>query len=529
MPKLTPHWHPPGCDCAPTRPYIRVSKVGTREQVISPELQLRSIEGWARNNKKRLLEPYCDINRSGRTFRKRSVEKIIKEIAAGGYNHVTLWKWSRWARNTEESAKYTKQIQDVGGWVDSATEDIDQRTAIGKLQLGIIREFDAYTSNVMQETWKGVHERRREAGLPHGGRERFGYDYIDVRDKNGQLVGKKYEIIDDEAEMLKTAYGLYVNGGKSFNHILAYFNTTGASTTLGGAWTAQGVARMMDTGFAAGLIRERSMPSDKPSNSIRDYDVWRPGSHPAIIKRSLWDAYKLKRFTQPILPPRSRRAVHGLSALLFCAICRRRLVTKYAGAGRTHQWQCPWQKSFHPGTAVSVNNRLALVVVREWVRAEYGNGLPVAAYVAEESEAAASQQSEADRKAMKIKEQIQALENKIDNLVELAATAPMRAKQRYNDKIETWDQEIQDLREKLLPPPVKRTVVKDYDDLRSLDDVWEELSPEVLRDALSNLVHRVEVSARTSTSTRSSASDRVHPVGSWEEPDMDNWLASRPT
>lgn len=530
LPKLSPHWHPPGCDCEPTRPYIRVSKVGTRELVISPDLQLRAIESWARDpkNKKRLLEPYCDINKSGRTFRKRSVGKIIKEIEAGQYKHVTLWKWSRWARNTEESAKYTKQIQDAGGWVASATEDIDQKTAIGKLQLGILREFDQYTSNLMEETWKGVHARRREAGLPHGGRERFGYDYVEVRNETGQLVEKRYEIIDDEADILRKAYALY-NDRKSFDTIVAYFKTMGATTTFGGQWTAQGAARMMDTGFAAGFIRERSVPKDKPSNSIRDYDVWRGGSHTAIVDRETWRVYKDRRLLQAgALPPRAQRAVHGLSALLFCSQCRRRMVTKYAGAGRTHQWQCPWKNSFHPAVSVTVNNRLTLVVVREWVRDQYGSELPVAPYVDAAYELIAQKETQKANGQKKIQDQIGVLESKIDNLVELASTAPGLAKERYTAKIQTWSAEVEVLLAQLAVAPEKQAV-KNYDALRSLDEVWDELPPAVLRDSLATLISRIEVSPRTASSTRKSVTDRVRPVGSWEEPDLAGWLVSRPT
>lgn len=526
LPKLAPHWHPPGCDCEWAQPYIRVSRVGSREMVISPELQLRAQETYARTHKLRLREPVCDINRSGRTFRKRSVDKIISEIQHGQYRRVLLWKWSRWARNTEESAKYLKYVRDAGGRVDSATEDFDQDTAIGKLQLGIMREFDQYTSNVMSETWHGVHARRREAGLPHGGRARFGYDYVDVRDENGKLIEKKYKINEAQAEVLKAAYVLY-NNGTSYNKLLVHFLNSGFTTTLDGTWTPQSIARMMDTGFAAGLIRERSAPTDKPSNSILDYDVWRPGSHESIIDQKTWLAYKKRRISMANLPPRSRKARHALSALLYCAVCRRRLVTKYAGAGRTHQWQCPWQKALHSGVAVTVNNRMTLIAVRDWVRDQFGESHPVEEYTERMRRLADLEEQESRTDQVKIEQQIAALEGKIENLVELAATAPERAKERYNTKIESWDREIEELRTRLTPVVTKERAEKDYNALRKLDEIWEELSAEFLREALSKMISRIEVSPRTAESSRRTAADRVNPVGVWEEPAIEDWLAER--
>lgn len=529
LPKLSAHWHPSGCKCELARPYIRVSKVGSREQVISPELQLSAIENYARTHNLRLLPPVCDINRSGRTFRKRSVDKLIKEVEEGICQRIVLWKWSRWARNTEESAKYLKYVRDAGGRVDSATEDFDQETAIGKLQLGIMREFDTYTSNVMQETWLGVHARRREAGLPHGGRDRFGYDYIELRDGDGILTGKAYVKNDREAEIVKELYRAY-NSGQSYNKLLVYMKSTGTTTTLGGQWTAQGIARMMDTGFAAGLIRERSTPSEKPSNSIKDYDVWRPGVHDAIIDRKTWEAYKARRVRQAGLPPRLRKPAHELSGLMFCVLCRRRLVTKYGGVGRTHQWQCAWQKAFHPGVAVTVNNRLALEALRAWVRELVGDEINMSALrhraVAELT--ATKDQHKSEQQLLK--EEIQELQDKIENLLDLAETVKGPARERIDARLALYSAQIDTLKERLAPEPPQVRVFEEADQeaFRELDSVWDELPSEVINEALGRLISRIEVAPRSQRSSRKSAADRVLPVGLWERPELVEWRAARP-
>jgi len=492
---------------------------------------MRAMDEWAVRNNRRLLPPVCDINKSGRTFRKRSVDKIIAAIKDGHYRHVVLWKWSRWARNQAESAVYSSYVHSAGGRVDSATEDFDLDTAIGRLGQGMTGVIDQYQSELISESWSSVHALRREDGLPHGGRERFGYAYGEtvVNEERRKRYTK-----NDEAPILIKAYCDWLDG-KSFIKIAQELNAATFVTMLGGRWTPQGVARMMDTGFAAGLIRERSEGMKEKirgkqvgANSILSYDIWRTGSHEAVIEASIWDTYKARRVAASGLPPRSKAPVHALSAIMFCTECRRRLTTKYAGAGRTHQWQCPWQKSFHPGVAVTVNNRLALVAVREWVRAEIGDELPVAKATNTAREEQAKRLADAQTHRRALSNRIGELEGMINNLTIQIATSSPSVAARFISSIEVWDSEIDQLRAELARSAPRPRAQKDQEALRALDAVWGELPPSVLHEALAKVISRVEVSPRSEISTRASAADRVSAIGVWEDPSTDEWLASRP-
>lgn len=514
LPQLSEHWHPPGCDCEPAVPYVRVSKVGTRAEVISPDLQVRSMETYARANKIRLLEPVCDIDKSGRTFRKRSVDALITDIKQGKYRRILLWKWSRWARNRDESGAYLARVVEAGGRVDSATEDFDQSTATGRFTVGMFQQMDQLHSDLASETWHSVHDRRREAGLPHGGRPRFGYRYTD---------DKKYVIDETTSPILRKAYATYIAKGGTYSKVLTEFQRVGIKTTRGNDWTEQSIARMMDTGFAAGLIRERSTPTEVPSNSIHSYDVWREGSHEALIDEDTWGAYFDKRREVPDKPPRSQRAVHALSALLFCTECGRRLVTHYGGIGRTHQWQCAWRKAFHPKVAVSVNNRLALLAVREWVRDQFGSELPVDEYQQRAADELMREDTERRGERAEIQDKIDRLNRGLGTLLDLVESGDIN-KDEYRARKAKREHEVAALRKTLPPlPPEQRK--PNYEALALLDSAWDDLAaePAELRDALADLVSRIEVSPCSQTSTRRSASDRVIPIGVWEEPTLEVW------
>lgn len=531
LPQARQHHHEEACLCPLVQPYIRVSRVGDRKFLISPEIQMRSMDEWAVKNNKRLLPPVSDINMSGRTFRKRSVDNIIEEIKIGNCTGIVLWKWSRWARNQKESAVYVDRVEKAGGAVYAATEDYDIKTAIGRFLHTVNGGIDQLQSDQQSETWHVVHSLRRDDNLPHGGRERFGYDYGDVV-LDGER--RKRYTPNDEAPDLKKTYDDWLNNA-SYETIARNLNAANWVTMLGGTWTPQGVARMMDTGFAAGLIRERSPEmrkkiedGDVGANSISSYDIWRTGSHKAIIEMQVWEEYKARRLANTGIPPRSRRPVHALSAMLFCTECRRRLSTKYAGAGRTHQWYCTSARVFHKSVPVSANNRLSLEAIREWVREQFDDNLPVDLFTEKAREIEIERQRKAEDRQTQLSSEIRSRDGKIEKLLEGVATAGAPVADRYNKMINQLIAEIEDLKSELRRYPTKLRPPKDIQALRALDDVWAELPPAVLHEALSKIISRVEVSPRSSSSTRASVSDRVRPVGVWETPSLDEWLADRP-
>lgn len=529
LPQLKPHHHEGPCDCELAVPYIRVSKVGTREKIISPETQLRECERCAVKNNLRLLPPVFDIDKSGRTFRKRSVDAMIADISAGKYSRVVLWKWSRWARNREESAIYSKAIRAAGGVVESATEDFDLETAIGQLQFGMTQEFDQYQSNLIAEGWQSAQARRRDLDLPHSGRERIGYDYVDCTLPDG-TKSKRY-VPNEEAPILAKGYELYVGGG-SLNAVARLVNDEGLRSAFGALFTGQSIGRLMDNGFAAGLIRERSKPGGSPANSIANYDVWRAGAHEAVIDRDTWGKYKARRFAQADLPPRSKNAVHELSALLFCGMCRRRMVTKYSGQAKSHMWVCPYQRVYHPGQPVSVNNRLALDVVRDWVRGEVGDVIDLAEQKAEAEALLSSAREKFQTERQRIQAQIKELDGKIDNLLDFAESATGRAKERTKDRMALYEAESDRL-SKLLAENTEPDAPRVFgeDDaaaLKQMKEIWGTLPAQEMRDSLADLIQRIEVSPRTEASSRKSAADRVFLVAAWEVPDSEIWSAGRP-
>lgn len=375
--------------------YIRVSAVmGRGEELISPELQRHSIDTFAEREGIKIVGEIPDIDRSGRSFTKRRVSEAIEAIKAGEYQYVILWKWSRWGRNLRESLIHLAAVEEAGGIVRAATEDFDPQTTMGRFTRDQMLLIAQLQSDMISDGWKETQAKRRRDGLPHTGGKRWGYLY----DKR-----TGYTPDPELAPILLDAYRRYVAGGthRSLSHD---WNAQGLRTTNGELWSPQAIARMMDTGFAAGLIRERSKPpgaseSDgSKGRSIGVFDVWREGAHEPIIPVDLWEQYRARRMAQASMAPRLRTAAHALSGLMVCGHveCGGPMVSVYSGKYRKHSWTCyrARDRKLHPFNSIS--NQRALNAVRAWLAENAAGGEDVTER-ARRLEVASQARGEADR------------------------------------------------------------------------------------------------------------------------------------
>lgn len=548
VPELPAHHHTEPCDCELTIAYVRISKIGEREEDIkSPQIQLDYIAADAVKKNKRIVKLYADYNKSGFTDQKRSVEAIIEDIAKGVAKSVTVWKWSRWGRNTRKSLVYKERVQAAGGRVDSATEDMDPETAQGELTMTMIMGIDQYYSRNMSTGWRDAHKIRRTSGLPHSGRERFGYQYFSTKDiKSGDTHRDSatcqsckdrlpHFVVDPiEGPMLRDLY-MRLNEGKSIRSLVQFLNENEYVSAFGSRWTPQSLIQMMDTGFAAGLLRERSpelireqeAKKIRVRNSLSSFDVWRGGGHPAVIDERTWTKYKAKRLSRGGLPPKSRVGVHGLSALVVCERCGRRMVTKYSGRDRTHQWVCSWAKSLHPEVSVSISNSNALRVVGNWIELNkkprsVGEDLP------DLVRTAVDQAKVRIRSEKTVKAEIAQERLKIDRYGELYAEGFNTLEQAKAKKVAA-EERILNLTVELdqIEHGTQPDVAPDPAIFEKLEKALSLLSSEDLSNTLRKVVGMVVIRPANGRQARSHPEDRVEVVGRWEMLPWDTWFAER--
>lgn len=399
--------------------YVRVSK--GRENMISPEIQEDAIRAYAAANNINIVKIIKDLDRSGRRFEKRAVGQIVQEIKQGQYETVVLWKWSRWGRNAQRSGLYLVQVEDVDGSVVSATEDIDVKTAIGRFTRTTMLALAELESDMKSDGWKETHAIRRKAGLPHSGLPRFGYEYAPfelMNDEGNTMIYKMHVPSKETGPVLTDLYDRYVNAKVSLYSLAMDLNARGIQTTKGGPWSSTSLGYVLDTGFAAGWIRERSPKAQKKgSKTLASFDQWRRGAHEPLISEELWQGFKDQRRENAKKPPRLHRPAHAMSGLVYCGICKTRMVVAYSGRnGEFLSWRC--KRKMESGSSVCpgvmLSDKRTQQAVHDWCEEHRGG----AGFDIEES-VSLTRQKAAMNDAERIEERVEDLNRQKDRLLKL--------------------------------------------------------------------------------------------------------------
>lgn len=463
--------------------YTRVST--KREEMISPELQAHEQNKYAAEHKIPIVDRVEDLDLSGRDFARRSVDYIIQGIREGRWNTVLLWKWSRWGRNLLESRLYLAEVEQAGGNVIAVTEDFDTTTSMGKFsrdQMLLVAELQ---SNQISEGWKAAHDNRRRNGLPHTTAPRFGYAYTKEK---GYVPDPK------TAPALKSCYERYL-AGEGMRAIAADMNASGHRTTKGNLFTRTSLAKVMDTGFAAGLIRERSTPPTADSNpkSIRSYDIWRKGAHKAIISMDTWEQYRDKRVANSLKAPRHRVAAHALSGLVYCKTCQKNMTSAHMGKYNYHAWRCPKNAANKSCPGATAKNEVLESKVRAWVmeNAKGGDTIEADARRALEVQRITTNEDSAQKEIARLKARNKRLLNIYqDGIIEKA---------EYEEEKAENDLNLENAERKLREAKVQARELEDSYRVAftTLADLWDDATPNEKNRMLSKVVKRIEIEPGT--------------------------------
>ncbi|MEN3538838.1 recombinase family protein [Microbispora sp. ZYX-F-249] len=289
--------------------YVRVSAIMGREELFSPEIQEESIRRLFERENIELLDVVMDLDKSGRGFAERKIKQMIQEVQRGDYEVVGVWKWNRFGRNMRLSLANIHELEEeAGGEVMAATEPGDGRTTMGRFSRNQMLSVAELQSDMISDSWKDTHAVRLRMGLPHSGHARFGY----VRDGKGFRPDEELN-----GPALAEVYERWVSGEKLWS-VARDMTEMGVRAPNGDILDNSRWLTILDTGFAAGLIRKR-----KPGSSSKRFDNWDwfPGAHEALISRELWEAYTRKRLASLGRNWADPKAKYSLSGLVTCGRC----------------------------------------------------------------------------------------------------------------------------------------------------------------------------------------------------------------
>ncbi|MFE5658313.1 recombinase family protein [Streptomyces sp. NPDC056517] len=311
-------------------PVIGYARVSTwREEMISVEIQQNVVNDAAARRGRYVAEWIVDPDDTGRNFKRKVMRAIeIVEDGARPEREIWSWKFSRFGRNRHGVEMNLARIESVGGELISATEDVDARSAVGKLTRGVLLDIAEFESNRAAEQWRETHDLRRGAGLPATGGKRFGYTWhprrIPTVDGGWETQEERYEAFPEHAELALEGLQDYNAGRLGYGKLAARWNELGVLNTRGRPWQNQTVRWYYDSGFGAGLLvtHRRDVRCADPGRCQKPpHYSHLPAEHEAIWPDDDWDTYQDRREQRRTWAPRAHDPAYILTGLLRCGEC----------------------------------------------------------------------------------------------------------------------------------------------------------------------------------------------------------------
>lgn len=303
--------------------YIRVST--DRQEELSPAAQKRELKKYAKKNGILITDFYEDNGISGRNADKRpKFQQMISNAKSKEhpYDYILVWKYSRFARNQEESIVYKSLLRKNDVEVVSITEPLIDGPFASLIER-IIEWMDEYYSiRLAGDVKRGMTEKAL----------RGGYQSVTPL---GYVMGADRipEIYEPEAEIVRQIFRLF-DEENTLTTIARIINDAGYRTRRGNRFERRTVLYILQNPFYAGMVRwNRAKHGEYHLNDEKDIIVVK-GLHESMFTEEYFNAVQQRLL--PFKPGYTGRAgncrrksdteyKHYLCGFLKCPVCGKNL------------------------------------------------------------------------------------------------------------------------------------------------------------------------------------------------------------
>jgi len=221
-----------------TLAYLRVSTGKQADQGLSLEVQQDKAIAYARLYDLDLIEVIVDAGESAKTLQRPGLQRALTLLQSGQAAALLIIKLDR----------LTRSVADLGRLIDeyfapgkaellSVSEQIDTRSASGRLVLNILASVSQWEREIIAERTRDVMRHKQKHGEYIGGHIPYGFDVI-----NGELVVNLLE-----QQVIRQAQALYANG-LSLRKVSATLHQRGFQARTGAVFHPGQIQRMIAAG-----------------------------------------------------------------------------------------------------------------------------------------------------------------------------------------------------------------------------------------------------------------------------------------
>jgi DNA invertase Pin-like site-specific DNA recombinase len=349
--------------------YIRVST--DKQEELSPDAQKRLLYEYAEKNNMLVSEEYVFIEGgiSGKKADKRPKFQRMIGLAKSKdhpFDVILVWKYSRFARNQEESILYKSLLKRNNIEVISISEPLIEGP-FGSLIERIIEWMDEYYSiRLSGEVMRGMSEKAL----------RGGYMSVAPLGYASTTPGTPPVIVPEEAEVVKTIFNKFASEGITMFQIARQFNELGIKTRSGNLYQRRTIEYILQNPMYIGYVRwNRQHHSSHTVKSKEDWIISK-GTHEPIISDDIFNAAQ-ERIKKELRPWKSRPVTdykHWLTGIIKCDYCKKSLVASSTRNPNITTFQC---SSYAKGKCESnsVSSKILVPAIMDYLRNVINSGV----------------------------------------------------------------------------------------------------------------------------------------------------------
>lgn len=285
-----------------------------------------------------LVSIYSDNGISGTIINRPEFQRMLEDCRAGKIDLVVTKSVTRFARNTVVLLETVRGLKKLGIDCYFEKEDMHSISPDGELLLTLLAMYAEEEARSASENQKWRIRKMFEEGRTNNG------FILGYRLKDG-----KYEIIPEEAEIVRLIFRLYLSGmGKG--GIARYLTQQNISTLRSDHWNRNSIKKILENEKYTGnmMLQKTYCPdfrvkmSKANNGELRKYYV--EDSHEAIIDRETFDAAQkeAENRRRAIKSPSTPSRQSLFAGIVKCGICGRNFCRTHSNKGKykTAVWGC---------------------------------------------------------------------------------------------------------------------------------------------------------------------------------------------
>ena len=283
---------------------------------------------------------FADYGITGRQTARPGFQGLLKLCDEGKVDMVLTKSISRFCRNTVDLLNTVRRLKDKDINVHFEKENIDSISTEGELMISLMASFAQEESRSISENVRWSVQKRFKEGIPCT-YLLYGYKWN----------GKDYDIIPEQAEIVKEIYSSYLDG-KSPGQIASTLEERNISSTRGGKFSYRLVWNILRCEkYTGDSMLQKTYCKDfltgkRRKNNGEAPRYWAEGTHPVIIPKETFDKVQEEIEKRRELGYRANQSLKlsCFSSKLICSNCgrtfRKRMIGSKGRVTKYYRWKC---------------------------------------------------------------------------------------------------------------------------------------------------------------------------------------------